>query len=83
MRRPLEKSGISFAQKVFTIIRMNEMNSGVRSPLVNADTKILERYAIGVKWGPIRSNYAEVLRREIQNLQEFALSFLQIMLAPP
>ena len=59
------------------------MNSGVRSPLVNADTKVIERYAIGVNWGPIRSKYAEVLWREIQNLQEFALSFTEIMLAPP
>ena len=83
MRRPLEKSCFSVAQEVFTIIWMNEMNSGFRSPLVNVDTKIIERYAIGVKWGPIRSKYTEVLRCEIQNLQEFALSFPEIMLAPP
>ena len=65
MGRPLEKSRLSFAQKVFTIIWMNEINSRLGSPLVDVDTEIIERYAIRVEWTSIRSKYTEVLRCEV------------------
>jgi len=62
---PLEKSFFSFAQKVFTVIRMDQINSGFSSPLVDVDAKIIERYTIGIKRGTVRSKYTDVLRREV------------------
>lgn len=68
MRRSLEKSFLSFAQKVFAIIRMDQMNARVSSPLVDANAKIIERYTIRIKWSAVGSKYTDVLRREVQDL---------------
>ena len=49
MGRPLEKSVLSFAEKVFMIIWMNEIPSRpFVAPLVEGDAEILERRVIGI-----------------------------------
>src|SRR6266404_7835782 len=74
IRCALQKSVLPLALKVFTVIRMNEIDSRAGSPLVESDTEILERYVIGVKWRSIRPRkYADVLRREFQNLSKLCL----------
>ena len=65
MGHPLEKSRLSFSEKVFTIIWMNEINSRLGSPLVDVDTEVIERCAVGVEWTSIRSKYTEVLWSEV------------------
>src|SRR5437899_739661 len=83
IRCTLEKSVLPFAQKVFTVIWMNEIYSRAVlmtlypfvSPLVEGDTEILERCVIGIEWRSIRPRYGDVLRHEFQNLSK--LCFLR------
>ena len=70
----LEKSVLSFAEKVFTVIGMNKIESRpFDAPLANGDAEILERCVIGIKWISIRRKYIDVLRREVQNLPKLPL----------
>src|SRR5215471_2287994 len=73
IRCALEKSVPPLAQKMFTVIRMNEIYSRAVSPLVEGDAEILERYVIGVEWASTRPKYTDVLRREFHNLSKLCL----------
>src|SRR4029077_10097331 len=73
---PLEKSLLSFLEKVFTIIRVYETKSGLfGAPLVDGNAEILERCVIGIEWASIRPKYTDVLRREFQNLPDLCFLF--------
>src|SRR5260370_21802603 len=75
---PFGKSSLSFAEKRFTIIRMNETPAGrFVSPSVDIDTQIVESCIIGVERSSIRPKYADVQRREVQNLPELHFLFLE------
>src|SRR5258706_3014512 len=77
MRCPCEKSFLSFALKVFAIVRMNESTpSPLGGPFFHADAEILERGMICIEWSSIRSMYTDVLRHELQNLPKFCFLFL-------
>src|SRR5882724_9857186 len=78
MGLPLKKSLVSFRKEVFTVIRMNEIYSRAGETLVEGDTEILERYVIGVEWRSIRPRYADVLRREVENLSKLCFLFADL-----
>jgi hypothetical protein len=81
MGRPLEKSALPFAEKLFTIIWMNEtMSRCFGSPSVDVDTQILERPVIGIEWASIRPKDTDVLRREVQNLPKLHLPLSNFLL---
>src|SRR5262249_58089861 len=83
MGRPLEKSPRCLAEKLFTIIWMNPIKSRPFGlPLVDVQTEILERGVIGVERASIRPKYADVLRREVQNLPELCFLVADFVFRP-
>src|SRR5271168_3234533 len=78
MGRPTEEFFIFFDEIPFTIIGMNKINSRWGEQLIDVDTEILERYAIGVEWLSIRPKYKDLCWRKVQNLPK--LHFLCLKL---
>src|ERR1700745_3229860 len=49
-------------------------------PLIQTHANVIERGAIGIDWGSVRSKYSEVLRREVQHLPELHFTSAQFFL---